>query len=180
MGVRSYVPALGRFLSVDPVKGGSANAYEYAFGDPVNQFDLDGRCGPCFVGLGLTLRAAWTVASRSAARAAPRLASTLARARGIVAGVAAAGLGIVAAANRIATKLGPALYHLSVKTSIGRRLFGRAGVGGATRAGRFNRNNLLRIGIGWNQNKGRNVFRIAWCKRGSWCHGHKDIWPRKR
>jgi RHS repeat-associated protein len=42
MGVRSYVPALGRFLTPDPVFGGSANAYEYAGGDPVNNFDLTG------------------------------------------------------------------------------------------------------------------------------------------
>lgn len=32
-----------RFLSVDPIFGGSANAYDYAMQDPVNQFDLDGR-----------------------------------------------------------------------------------------------------------------------------------------
>jgi RHS repeat-associated protein len=43
MGKRSYVPALGRFLSVDPVSGGSANAYEYVAGDPVNKFDLTGE-----------------------------------------------------------------------------------------------------------------------------------------
>ena len=43
MGVRSYVPTLGRFASVDPVKGGSANAYDYAAADPVNNLDLDGR-----------------------------------------------------------------------------------------------------------------------------------------
>jgi hypothetical protein len=43
MGKRSYIPALGRFLSPDPVKGGSANAYDYANQDPVNQFDLTGE-----------------------------------------------------------------------------------------------------------------------------------------
>jgi RHS repeat-associated protein len=43
MGQRVYSPSLGRFLQVDPVRGGSANAYDYANGDPLNQVDLDGR-----------------------------------------------------------------------------------------------------------------------------------------
>ncbi|MFJ7243617.1 RHS repeat-associated core domain-containing protein [Kitasatospora sp. NPDC098652] len=49
MGVRLYNPATGRFLSVDPVYGGNANAYDYTFADPLNQYDLDGRisCGWC-------------------------------------------------------------------------------------------------------------------------------------
>jgi RHS repeat-associated protein len=44
MGARSYIPQLGRFLTPDPVPGGSANAYDYADQDPVNLFDLDGHC----------------------------------------------------------------------------------------------------------------------------------------
>ncbi len=54
MGARSYVPQLGRFLSVDPVQGGSASRYDYVNADPINGYDLDGTCagrkngtGPC-------------------------------------------------------------------------------------------------------------------------------------
>lgn len=42
MGARPYDPVLGRFLSVDPVQGGSLNNYDYAGQDPINQWDLDG------------------------------------------------------------------------------------------------------------------------------------------
>ena len=42
MGMRLYVPTIGRFLSPDPLPGGSANAYDYVFQDPVNRFDLSG------------------------------------------------------------------------------------------------------------------------------------------
>jgi RHS repeat-associated protein len=42
MGVRFYDPNLGRFLEVDPVRGGSANDYEYCGQDPVNAADIGG------------------------------------------------------------------------------------------------------------------------------------------
>ena len=43
MGARSYVPQLGRFLQPDPQPGGSANAYSYTFGDPVDTSDPSGE-----------------------------------------------------------------------------------------------------------------------------------------
>jgi RHS repeat-associated protein len=42
MGARSYIPQLGRYLQPDPVPGGSANAYTYTFGDPINTSDPSG------------------------------------------------------------------------------------------------------------------------------------------
>jgi RHS repeat-associated protein len=49
MGARSYVPEIGRFISVDPVRGGSANSYDYVNQDPVNGLDLTGERPACTI-----------------------------------------------------------------------------------------------------------------------------------
>ncbi|MGH3849560.1 MAG: RHS repeat-associated core domain-containing protein, partial [Pseudonocardiaceae bacterium] len=43
MGVRLYDPTLGRFLQTDPNRGGSANNYDYANQNPINDLDLGGN-----------------------------------------------------------------------------------------------------------------------------------------
>lgn len=43
MGARAYIAAEGRFATVDPIEGGCANSYVYAFGDPTNHPDLTGK-----------------------------------------------------------------------------------------------------------------------------------------
>jgi RHS repeat-associated protein len=43
MGVRSYVPEIGRFLQPDPKPGGSADAYAYTYGNPLNETDPSGQ-----------------------------------------------------------------------------------------------------------------------------------------
>ncbi len=43
MGARTYIPQLGRFQQTDPVSGGSANAYAYTYGEPVNSSDPSGE-----------------------------------------------------------------------------------------------------------------------------------------
>lgn len=69
MGVRLYDQNLGRFLSVDPIEGGSANDYDYAYQDPINNYDLDGRiCWKCIgrrVGRGLKRAAKFVVKNQS-------------------------------------------------------------------------------------------------------------------
>jgi RHS repeat-associated protein len=88
MGARSFVPQLGRFLQTDPRPGGSANAYSYVFGDPINNNDITGEDsnGPSAWALGLASElsnqetAAYEAALRAEAERKAREAAEAARA----------------------------------------------------------------------------------------------------
>lgn len=54
MGARTYIPQLGRFLQTDPQPGGSANAYAYTNGDPINSSDPTGKWTQTTTSGGLT------------------------------------------------------------------------------------------------------------------------------
>jgi RHS repeat-associated protein len=45
LGARTFNPTEARFLSIDPVNGGCANPYTYAFGNPLTGGDLTGQAG---------------------------------------------------------------------------------------------------------------------------------------
>jgi hypothetical protein len=131
MGARSYVPQLGRFLQPDPTPGGSANAYSYTFGDPVNSTDPSGEYTfvASYVARGDAEWAAGAEA-REAARIAERRAAEEAAAR------AAAESAARAAAESAAAIAGP-VYTSTWDEEWGEEegTIGGAGGRGATTAG---------------------------------------------
>jgi RHS repeat-associated protein len=79
MGVRTYVPQLGRFLQPDPDPSGSPNAYAYTFGDPLNETDQTGQYAEYTIGGPSAALLEW--AARSSQEAAAQQAAENAAAR---------------------------------------------------------------------------------------------------
>ncbi|MEV4180708.1 RHS repeat-associated core domain-containing protein [Streptosporangium canum] len=90
MGARLYNPAIGRFLQVDPIEGGSSNDYEYCNGDPINCLDLDGRlsCSIDWTALGC-----WAVAGTAGAATLAGCTAVLSPAAAQICGPLAGGVG---------------------------------------------------------------------------------------
>lgn len=88
MGARVYIPALGRFVQLDPKVGGSANGYDYVNQDPVNFNDPSGNESENWLINGLTGLAAFAVG----ALVAPARGALVGVLVGAIAGAAVAGL----------------------------------------------------------------------------------------
>jgi RHS repeat-associated protein len=166
MGARLYIPALGRFLQVDPVQGGTDNNYAYPT-DPVNDFDLDGN----WSWKGIANVASWAsmvpgpigmvasgVAAASYAMAGDRKAAALALVSFVPGGKI---ISTIASRSKIGTKILTGVMKTQAKAPlIGTkgRLFGTKALG--SRSGWLNKQNPI-MKLGWSRDQGKTAFRIG-------------------
>ena len=90
MGMRVYVPALGRFVQHDPQMGGSANGYDFSNQDPINHDDPTGNSISDWFLFGIVLAVGIAVAAVTGGAAGPIVTGAL---WGAVAGAALYGIG---------------------------------------------------------------------------------------
>ncbi|GHG32025.1 MULTISPECIES: PA14 domain-containing protein [Amycolatopsis] len=177
MGARPYSPLLGRFLSVDPVDGGSANDYDYVAGDPINAVDLDGNSwfssivkavtkvaevvswvpGPIgavasgVAAVGNAVQGNWGAAAQYAASALTGGVSKYVAAGAALVGVAAKVLPRVSSAVRAVRTVAKTKFAPQLFRNkwvgVGSRLFGNKTIAGG-REGWLNRHGS-RVRIGW-------------------------------
>jgi RHS repeat-associated protein len=90
MGARLYIPALGRFVQVDPVVGGSANGYDYANQDPTSFSDPSGNAPEerDWIGLGLVAVASAAISLFAGAKLGAKVGMGVGALVGVMVGAA--------------------------------------------------------------------------------------------
>lgn len=198
MGARVYIADLGRFLSVDPVEGGTPNAYAYPT-DPVNDFDLDGRIAwLAVIALGVSIGMTAGTVYEAYKNPTPFNVALA----GVAVATTAFGGGLAAYSAKstvkaIAPNMTKKMTQMSgkiipkLKAGIGKvgqrvgqkmydsKIFGRQSALfgskqlGSKQSGKLNNNNFLRIG--WSTHNGQKTFRVAIGKNGTKSHHEKII-----
>lgn len=111
MGARVYLPTLGRFTSVDPVEGGTDNAYSYV-NDPINASDYSGM-----LGWGDALKIVGVVAAVAVAVAVCAEAAATIAGSALVQAVIATTVAVAVRVAPVIARVGPAISKVAGKAA---------------------------------------------------------------